>query len=83
MTGDGKSDVAVVSSQAEKESYQAKGLTAYIVGIDNFLITADGYLEPADEKGRYTFKEPAYYYTPISIQDIQLNPNLVQNPYWK
>ncbi|WP_459188295.1 RagB/SusD family nutrient uptake outer membrane protein [Parabacteroides sp. APC149_11_2_Y6] len=83
LTGDGKSDVAVVSSQAEKESYQAKGLTAYIVGIDNFLITADGYLEPADEKGRYTFKEPAYYYTPISIQDIQLNPNLVQNPYWK
>ena len=83
LTGDGKPNVAIVSSQAEKDSYQAKGMTAYIVGTDNFLVTADGYLEPADQKGRYTFKEPAYYYTPISVQDIQLNPNLVQSPYWK
>lgn len=83
LTADGKPDIAVVSTQAEKDAYQAKGITAYIVGVDNFLVTDDGYLEPSDAKGRYTFKEPADYYTPISVQDIQLNPNLVQNPYWQ
>jgi len=83
VTGDGKADIAVVSSQAEKDAYLAKGINAYIVGHDNFLVTDDGFLEPADKKGTYTFKIPAYYYTPISVQDIQLNSNLVQNKFWK
>lgn len=83
LTGDGEPDIAIVATDTEKAAYQEKGLTTYVAGVDNFLVTSDGYLEPADEKGRYTFKEPTYYYTPISVQDIQLNSNLVQNQFWK
>lgn len=83
LTGDSIPDVAIVSSQSESESYKEEGLTPYIVGVDNFMVSDDGYLEPITQKGVFTFKEPAYYYTPVSIQDIQVNPNLVQNPYWK
>lgn len=83
LTGDGKPDVAVVKSQAEKDSYQGTGIMAYIIKVDNFSVSSDGYLEPADKKGIYTFKEPTYYYTPISVQDIQVNSNLLQNPFWE
>lgn len=83
LTGDGIPDVAVVTTEAEKNGYQNTSIAAYIVKVDNFSVSADGYLEPADEKGIYSFVEPTYYYTPISVQDIQINPNLKQNPHWK
>ncbi|MEN6455758.1 MAG: RagB/SusD family nutrient uptake outer membrane protein [Prolixibacteraceae bacterium] len=82
VTNDNLPDLAVVTSQAEKDACQAKGITAYIVGTDNFKVTNDGHLEPIDEKGQYTFSTK-YYYTPISVQDIQINPNLKQNSNWK
>jgi len=82
VTNDNLPDLAVVTSQTEKDACQAKGITAYIVETDNFKVTTDGHLEPIDEKGQYTFSTK-YYYTPISVQDIQINPNLKQNSNWK
>lgn len=82
LTGDGEPDVAVVSNQADKEIETAKGLSAYMIGTDGFKVSEDGFIEPADAKGIYTFKT-AYYYTPVSTQDITVNPNLKQNPNWK
>ena len=82
LTGDSEPDVAVVSNQADKEIETAKGLSAYMIGTDGFKVSEDGFIEPADAKGIYTFKT-AYYYTPVSTQDITVNPNLKQNPNWK
>ena len=53
-----------------------------MIGTDGFKVSEDGFIEPADAKGIYTFKT-AYYYTPVSTQDITVNPNLKQNPNWK
>ena len=80
--GDGVADAAIVENEAQKAAEQAKGLTAFIIGTDGFQISSDGYIEPNDEKGKYTFDTKCYY-TPVSSQDIVVNPNLVQNPLWK
>lgn len=80
--GDGTSDVVIVASISDKASYSGPGVP-YVVQVDNFLISSDGYLKPADKEGIYKFDAPKYYYTPISSQDILLNPNLKQNPNWK
>ena len=60
LTGDGEPDVAVVSNQADKEIETAKGLSAYMIGTDGFKVSEDGFIEPADAKGIYTFKT-AYF----------------------
>ncbi|MCE2616880.1 MAG: RagB/SusD family nutrient uptake outer membrane protein [Phocaeicola sp.] len=81
LTGDGKADVAIVSSQAEKEAEVAKGLAVYIIDVDGINVSTDGFIEPTDKKGIYTFDTKCYY-TPISSQDMVVNPNLKQNPNW-
>ena len=75
-------EVKTICWCGKKAAEQAKGLTAFVIGTDGFHVSSDGYLEPSDEKGKYTFDTKCYY-TPVSSQDIVVNPNLVQNPLWK
>ncbi|MGN1265022.1 MAG: RagB/SusD family nutrient uptake outer membrane protein [Muribaculaceae bacterium] len=37
----------------------------------------------AHVNGNFEWVEPKYYYNPISVKDININPNLVQNKWWK
>lgn len=82
LTGDGVADVAIVSSESDKAAEVAKGLITYVIGTDGFNVSKGGFIEPTDDESRYIFSTKCYY-TPVSIQDIAVNPNLKQNPNWQ
>lgn len=42
-----------------------------------------GYIRLVSQVDAFDFVEPAYYYTPIDTEDIKLNGNLKQNPFWE
>lgn len=85
LDGDGTTEVAIIPESANEDDYlNQNGVSrVYVVTTDNFLVSSDGYLIPNIADGTYEFVSPKYYYTPISSQDILLNPNLKQNPNWE
>ncbi len=50
----------------------------------NIFVDQDGFLDPHQKQlpGGRIFEEPKHYYFPIPIEDLTLNPNLVQSPGW-
>jgi len=90
ITGDGQPDYALVKTQAEadaipeedKEKYE---LTIEVLDGNTYELTEGdkGYIRMIAQVDKWTFVEPKYYYSPIATKDIVLNPNLVQNKYWK
>lgn len=89
LTGDGEPDYALVATQAEadaipEEDKQKYELTVEILDGNTYELTEGdkGYVRMIAQINAWNFIEPKYYYNPIAKQDIVLNPNLVQNPYW-
>lgn len=90
LTGDGKPDYALVKTQADadaipEEDKQKYELTVEILDGNTYELTGGdkGYIRMIAQVNKWTFVEPKYYYSPIATQDIVLNPNLVQNKFWK
>jgi len=94
LTGDGIEDVILVSKDTnipvgdEKEKNSlGEDLIYYKAGtidenVDVFLENGeDGGMMVTETKAR-TFEEPKYYYRPIPIQQVILNPNLNQIFGW-
>jgi len=94
LTGDGIVDVILVSKDTnvpvgdEKEKNSlGEDLIYYKAGtidenVDVFLENGeDGGMMVTETKAR-TFEEPKYYYRPIPIQQVTLNPNLNQIFGW-
>ena len=77
FNNDGKADVYVHDGDA---SGAPEGVTATI-NINERPLTngASGNLQLFDEG---SFEEPKDYYYPIPLEDLELNPNLEQNPGW-
>jgi len=50
----------------------------------NIFVDSGGFLDPHQKQlpGGRIFEEPKHYYFPIPIEDLTLNPNLVQSPGW-
>ena len=46
-------------------------------------LDAEGYILPFGSTGNYNFDETKAYLQPIPLDELVLNPNLVQNPGWK
>lgn len=90
LTGDGVPDVAIVEKKADvskipaedKEKYK---LTVYALEGNTIGLTEGikGYIYLVAQRNKYTFVSPKYYYYPIDEDDITLNENLYQNPFWK
>lgn len=90
VTGDGVPDIAFAVTkadadkipEADKNKYK---LTVYTLEGNTIGLTEGdhGYIYLVAQKDRFNFREPKYYYTPLSDQDILINENLKQNPYWK
>ena len=88
-TGDGEPDIAFVMpgnediiSEDDRVKYK---LNIYTLNSSSaFALTEGdhGYIYLVSQKDKFNFVEPKYYYSPVSQSDINLNPNLVQNPYW-
>lgn len=89
LTGDGVNDVYIALTKAESEAIkdeaQAEKLTVYTLeGHTIELSNYDkGYIRIKSQVGKFNFIEPKYYYTPLDVQDISMNPNLIQNKYWQ
>lgn len=90
VTGDGEPDIAIVKTQADanaiaqelKDKYK---LSLYILEKETFYLTEGdkGFIGMMSQKDKFKFEDPKYYYKPIYEQDILVNSNLYQNPYWK
>ncbi|WP_405296873.1 RagB/SusD family nutrient uptake outer membrane protein [Algibacter sp. Ld11] len=60
----------------------------YNDGVVNTLplatpLDAEGFLLPFSNFGNYNFDESRAYLSPIPLDQLQLNPNLIQNPGWE
>ena len=84
-TGDGVEDVAVVATKADGEKYAGGKITVYVMEGNTIGLTEGdhGYIYLVAQKDRFKFEEPKYYYNPIAQDDMTLNENLYQNPFWK
>lgn len=91
ITGDDKPDYAIAKTKADAQKIPASDkekypkMTVEVLEGNTFALTEGdhGYIYMVSQKGKWNFKEPEYYYYPISTQDIVLNPNLQQVKYWK
>lgn len=89
MTGDGVPDIAVVATTADKEAIASDiakyNLTTYVLSDGEIKLSngTSGYVSLCGVDGLFKFTSPRDYYYPISQQDMNINPNLVQNKFWK
>lgn len=89
LTGDGVPDIAIVATAADKEAIAGDiakyGLITYVLadGVIKLSNGTSGYVSLAGKEGLFEFTSPRDYYDPISQQDMTINPNLIQNKYWK
>ncbi len=80
MDGDGIADVAVVDT---KPATTNPAVQYYILGTDHELTaTSQGNIVVFPHQIK-TFNEKKNYLFPLPVNEILLNPNLVQNPYWE
>lgn len=84
MTGDGKANVAFYAEGTTKPSGLPSGCIAKEINKDIFLSDkSHGYIcNHMINNDIQGFDEDRDYYYPIPLNEISLNPNLVQNPGW-
>lgn len=89
VTGDGTPDIAILNSPAEEGPLDgvpnADDLVKYYVSQGAFYLTDgdSGFVAMSGDVAQpKSFVEPKYYYYPMGINDLLVNPNLVQVPYW-
>lgn len=58
------------------------GIVNTELSAENANLDAEGYLLPFASTGNYNFDESRAYLLPIPLDELVLNPNLVQNPGW-
>lgn len=89
LNEDGDPDILLVATNADKEKYAdiISQYSMYSYVLEEGLVTLSngthGCIKPAGKEGIFKFETPQNYYYPVSEQDITINPNLVQNKYWK
>lgn len=81
LTGDGKPDFILYNADAVTPEAK-NGEILICIGKD-IEFNADGYIDGTSKQNRQGFNEARDYLYPIPLNDISLNPNLVQNPEWK
>lgn len=63
-------------------AYLEDGIVNTELDAANADLDSDGYLLPFASTGNYNFDESKAYLNPIPLDELILNPNLVQNPGW-
>ncbi|SFC55681.1 Starch-binding associating with outer membrane [Flagellimonas taeanensis] len=80
MDDDG--DVDVVLFEGEEPSGQVQGVQYIRINSDIFF-DAEGLIDPQPDFNTRAFDEERDYLYPIPRVELQLNPNLTQNPGWE
>ncbi len=95
MTGDGVEDIILVDKDttipvgdAKEKNSLGVALIYYKAGlisenVDVFLENGEGGGNMVTETKARNFEEPKYYYRPVPMQQMVLNPNLVQIYGWE
>lgn len=77
LNADGVTDVVLYSGTAPTP---VAGVQYY--SLSTFVLDANGLKDPHPTFNNRTFNETKDYLYPIPMLELQLNPNLVQNPGW-
>ncbi|MDT0644526.1 RagB/SusD family nutrient uptake outer membrane protein [Zunongwangia sp. F363] len=80
LTGDGETNVVLY--EGERPGNLISGVQYYELGAD-ITLDENGLIEPHPDFGNRTFNENKDYLYPIPRIELQLNPNLEQNPGWE
>lgn len=91
--GDGLEDCGMFPTKEESEAAKAQlseaarnNVTTLIVNEKSPICLSEGdhgHIQRVSHvNANFEWVEPKYYYNPISVKDINLNPNLVQNKWW-
>lgn len=90
VTGDGIPEVGIFKNETsnsipleERENYTFYYIEATDGSPNTFRLSNTGHIVINGEIGSRTFKQPQYYYLPIPLMQITLNPNLSQTIYWE
>ncbi|GAB3652401.1 RagB/SusD family nutrient uptake outer membrane protein [Echinicola sediminis] len=97
VTGDGVEDIAILEAPGKEGPLQGlpsevrEGLSMYYLVDENgsaqsfYLTEGDhGFISFTKNKNNVpSFMGPKYYYRPVPLQQMVLNPNLIQNEFWK
>lgn len=78
---DGNGSIDTVIYEGDAPADQIAGAKYFKLGADIHL-SADNLIDPLPEFNTRSFNEDRDYLLPIPIQELQLNPNLTQNPNW-
>ncbi len=67
-----------------KKQYPSAEIISYNLNSSLFSLSEGdkGYIQTNDQLNSFNFLEKYYYY-PIDVRDMAINPNLYQNPLWK
>lgn len=79
LTGDGETNMVLYNG--ERPDNLVPGVQYYEIGSDIFL-DDNGLIEPHPDFDERSFNESKDYLYPIPRLELQLNPNLEQNPGW-
>ena len=71
----------LASKNALPQSVQDQADNWYYLDELELYLDASGYVRKKGDDAR-SFISPKYYYTPVPGNQILLNPNLVQSPFW-
>jgi len=80
LTGDG--EINVVLYNGDRPANPISGIQYYKLNSD-FYLDANGLIDPHPDYNGRSFDENKDYLYPIPRIELQLNPNLEQNPGWK
>ncbi|MHA7109149.1 RagB/SusD family nutrient uptake outer membrane protein [Sunxiuqinia elliptica] len=89
MNGDGEPDIAVVADQAgadaiPQEDLDQYKLVVYILDGNTFFLSEGdhGLVQNASQYNKHNWISPKYYLRPMNQEDILINENLKQTPFW-
>ena len=68
--------------EGEQPANPIAGVQYYKLGSD-FTLDTNGLIDPHPDYNSRTFDESRDYLYPIPRLELQLNPNLIQNPNWE
>lgn len=92
VTGDGKADIAILQNPnsldpiASLPAAERDKLVKYYLSENTFYLsnnTSGNIMFVKDKQQPRSFVDPKYYYWPIPLQQIVLNPNLKQPAGWQ
>lgn len=88
-TGDGIPDIGFIIDDDHASDISSEDRTNYKLNVysltgNTFALTEGdhGYIYLVSQKDKFDFVEPRYYYRPVAQTDMNMNSNLVQNPFW-